>query len=344
MATPAPSPTPSFNRLAPNQSGAIIDLPARPRALISMNHVMETGTVPRNGWLGTLIGNPDMRVDLKADDAYTQAIRHMVTQGIQKLQADPESSALLQKPEWTKADRAAWERSLAGVMAIEMHRTPGFDTYRTSNPSAQLPWQTGPAHRHPFLNRLTQDIIAPGNEFFEFDCEQMSVTLGLAMQMAENKLLPPAQSPDTLRAAQPYYFAGGSMHELIARGNMTASLPENLAATRAYGHALLVSGATGNFIEATNNSPRPDHPNYHDIKTPGYGFQSLVSTGVAVLDSQKVFSDVKDPARALAAREEDHLINWCVGKLDTPSSAPPEACQTPAVQAALKHSKPVQPN
>lgn len=333
-------PTSRFNDLAPQAASAVLDLPNRRNSLISFDYIAETGTAPTGNWADNLFGNRDLRVNLDADDAYTRALEQMIRHGMQKMYANPDISSLLAKQVWNKDDRVQWESRLAQTLADEMKAIPSLDSYRTTTPAARPAHQTYDVERAPLLNQLAQDITSGTTPRHEFDCEQMSLTLGLAIHFTEQKMLPPAETPDNLRAAQRYYYTVGNAHSLPPEnGEMAAEVKNNPI----NGHALLVSGATGNFIEATNNNADRFNPGYKAITTPGYDFQTFLRTGIAVLDHRTVLADTADMPRARAAAAQDGLIAWCVRKIEDYGQEPPSACQTPTIQSVLDRRKPAAP-
>lgn len=323
-------PASRFNALATRDT---LDLPNQRNSLISFSAIERTGRVPVNGFMGWLTGH-DLKVDLNSDDAYTQALGQMIMQAERKLRADSGVGQLLAKPEWSKDDRVAWERSLAQTVMEEMRAVPGLDSYRTSSADFKPPSQSFDVVRDPLVNRVAQDMTSGTTPKYEFDCEQMSLTMGLAMHFVENRMLPQAPTPETLRGIHNYFYTVGYSHRLPQSDTVVTAATPNLQKPVG-GHALIVSSATGNFIEATNNNPDRYNPGYKEITAEGHSFQAFLRSGIAVLDYNSVFADTANMTRAQEASQSDLLVSWCIRKVEQYGQELPEACKKPDVAMAL---------
>lgn len=144
-------------------------------------------------------------------------------------------------------------------MAKEMHAIPSLDTYRTESSDAPPESQTYSVTRAPLVNRVSQDITSSGRPVFEFDCEQMSLTLGLAMQKVEQNMLPAPLSEKDLHGAQNYYYAIGKSHTIPDSSEVPAA-GSSESKSRVEGHAMIVSSATGHFMKPPRTNPTASTP------------------------------------------------------------------------------------
>lgn len=303
-----------------------LDLPNRPNSLISFSAIERTGHVPTHGLLSTLTGQ-DLRVDLNAQDAYVQALNQMITRTQEKLQSSPIIAGLFAKPTWDKSDRTTWETALSEAAITEMHAIHSLDTYRTEPDDTATETLPSSVKRDPLVNRISRDILSSDPPVYEFDCEQMSLTLGLAMQKVERNMLPVSSDPSTLRAVHNYYYTAGVLHEFPEVPDKTNPPPS--------GHALITSSATGNFIEATSRNISFISPVYRVVPQPGHDFSEFLRTGTAVISSQSIFTDTKDTRLAQEAMDNSDLISWCVRRLSDRPTLPPD-CNKPVVTTALQ--------
>ena len=320
----AASPTQAFNQVSPLAQRDIIDLPRWDKAMVSIGYISEHGEVPSMTplltWLG--FGEPNLKVDLAKNDAYTQAIGKMVDHAQLVLGTSEEFRNLLQKKEWTRDDRVVWEEYLTSALQTEMSKTPGLSEYRTNGPQESRPTtQKYEVTRDPVVNHLSADIArGHGKSQLEFDCEQMSLTLGIAMQTLEQRLLGYNDDPTKFKSTHNYYYTRGRYYEI--KDDATPDEQKR----RSGGHAILVSGATGNFIEATNQNSWVFDPGYKKIDEPGYSLEKFARTGMVVIQPGAVLSDVGSYEAVKAHHDHVGMVNWCVRQLDY-GDAPPDKCQ-----------------
>lgn len=303
-----------------------LDLPNRPNSLISFSAIERTGHVPAHGLLSTLTGQ-DLRVDLHAQDAYIQALNRIITRTQERLQLIPLTAELIAKPTWDKSDRIIWEMALSEVAISEMHSIHSLDTYRSETNVPKTETQLPPVKRDSSVNKISRDILSSDPPVYEFDCEQMSLTLGLAMQKVERNMLPVSSDPSTLRAVHNYYYTAGVLHEFPKAPDQANPPPS--------GHALITSSATGNFIEATSRNTSFISSVYRVVPQPGHDFSEFLRTGTAVINSQSIFTDTKDTRLAQEAMDNNDLISWCVRRLSDRQTLPPD-CNKPVVTTALQ--------
>lgn len=283
----------------------IIDLPgAGYGRLISFPSIMRTGQIPQYDTLSMgnfQIGN--ISVDLSRNDSYVRALNRITENTITALRGNSTIQQLLQKHPWDKEDRIVWENTLTNICIREMRSIPGLDTYRTDSDTN--------IQRDRSLNRLSIDIDNRQQRRFEFDCEQMSLTLGIAMQRVESILLPSGTSARDLRLASSYYFVSGVV------------ISEENGSSQRDGHAYNISSATGNIINAVTPSGDPYNNPYMRVGTPNYNFDTFVQTGIAVT-GHGVFGGNTSINEANTARERSDQAEWVERRNQEPRKSSPK--------------------
>lgn len=283
----------------------IIDLPGTGYGrLISFPSIMRTGRIPQYDTLSMgnfQIGN--ISVDLSRNDSYVRALNRITENTITALRGHSTIQQLLQKHPWDKNDRIIWENALTNVAIREMRGIPGLDTYRTdSDPNIK---------RDQSLNSLSIDIDDRQQQRFEFDCEQMSLTLGIAMQRIEDRLLPTTSSAGDLRVSSSYHFVSGIV--ISERNGRSEGNP----------HAYNISSATGNIINAVTQSGDPYNNPYMIVGTPNYNFITFLQTGIAVT-SRGVFGGNTSIDEANTARERSDHAEWAERRNQEPRNSSPK--------------------
>jgi hypothetical protein len=199
-------------------------------AVISGASISKTGYVPIHATFSPGNIRPgNMDIDWSRDDAFTRAFHGMEETAVTRVAADPALRALAARPNWTPADRMAWDSGVAAIIAAVVHATPGFDKYRSDVGDNSVP-------RTRHMNQISADI-EQGVYKREFDCEGMSIVKIILQQRVAERFLPAAR--------QTRYFYVSGMVEL--------SLYEDAPG----GHAFIVAekdGMVTGVIEATENS------------------------------------------------------------------------------------------
>ena len=171
----------------------------------------------------------NMDIDWSRDDAFTRVFHGMEETAAGRVAADPGLRALTGKPDWTPADRTAWDSAVAGIIADVVHHTPGLDKYRS-----EVGANSVPRTRH--MNDISSDI-EHGVYKCEFDCEGMSIVKVILQQRMAERFLPSER--------QTRYFYVSGMGELSRFEDAPG------------GHAFIVAEKDGmitGVIEATEDS------------------------------------------------------------------------------------------
>lgn len=195
--------------------------------------------------------------DLDAKDALTDAIDEILENTLEVAAKDTQITQLLAKEVWDRDDRVNWERRMSDIISKEMDKIKGLDKYRTETNDDDK------TTRDENMNTLSSDI--ENNETaYEFDCEAMSIIEGITIQQAEHALLPHSEDCNIYKAVADYYYVAGT------RSDSHSDQME-------YGHAYIVSGITGNAIEATSDPSNSHRGPYRESIDPDYTFDHLVN-------------------------------------------------------------------
>lgn len=165
----------------------------------------------------------DQHLRVGVDDPLNNTLDQLTDRIQARIEADPEMRALLEKSEWSMADRVAWEKGLTEITSEEFEKIPAFSEYRTNGV------------RGEYLNDSLNDDLRNGTSNAELDCEQMSQLEGILIQRVEDRMLPANAEPDNLKFAGSYFYGGGSV----------------FYGTNGGYHGFSVSSVTGHIIEGT---------------------------------------------------------------------------------------------
>lgn len=258
-------------------------------------------------------------IDWNSDDAFTRAITAVEQRSIERIQSDPELQQLLLKEQWDKSDRTTWEKKLSGIVSEEHFNVPGLAEYR----NVVFDEYKGVTNTRALrLNDLATDI-ENNTKTIEHDCESMSIFEGVVLQKIENNFFANPADEERLKGAANYFYTTG------VKGDYD-SFKNN------YGHAFIISSATGNVIEATN----PSQSAYRENVNPDYSFESFVRGQASYNKGGHVYAPYGTDARDIVDNKIQHgflknvdSIYEDVGYLikgqvadpfDALSSAPPE--------------------
>jgi len=232
--------------------------------LVNFNYILETGKNPAARLLGSstlidglgtiMMGPTNQSIDWDSDDAFTQAIEQIKNRVSEEIEKSSSIQNLLAKSSWNKADREVWEETIAKLTSQEMDKIPGLDDYRTE--------KSGTAEKRvKELNDISADI-KNNTQKLEVDCEVMSDVEGCVLQQLENELLPEDAPDGDFKAAFSYFYASASVS--------WDSKDEPGA------HAFIMSGATGNVIEATNDPSVHSVSPYKKSTDPDWSLQDFI--------------------------------------------------------------------
>lgn len=213
----------------------------------------------------------NLKIDLNADDALNEAIDRMASGTASRIQSDRQLQNLLAKDQWTREDRVEWERKTSEIVSDELDKIPGLNKYRNENDNEGVV-------RSSKLNALSEDI-ENGTEKFEFDCEMMSIVEGVVLQAVENHFLPAddGRGENAYKVASSYFYT---------RGDFASVTSENLDQMQS--HAFIMSSATGNVIEATENKVTGSGRSYQQANEKDYSFEKFVN-GKGAMFGEKHF-------------------------------------------------------
>ena len=241
--------------------------------MINFSLINETGNIPSvMKWEGTsgIFYQTDpssgywgsQRVDWDADDAFSSEYDGILERSIARIEENPELYDLRVMGSWGHAERVQWERGISEIVSEEMAQVPGLDSYR----STAIPGYPETSLRAQFINAVSGDI-ENGTRSVEFDCEAMSVVEGSILQRLDQHFLPrrtiEAMQEGDLKMQHNYFYA-------------TGQVSFNPNDDTAGGHAFIVSSATGNVIEATNEPNVHFFSPYIESADPEWNFDRFV--------------------------------------------------------------------
>lgn len=255
-------------------------------SLINFRLINETGNIPQVMKPG---GSPGIfyqsdpssdywgsqRVDWNADDEFNTAYDTIIERSIERIEESPELYDLRVQSSWGYDERVAWEKEIAGIVSEEMAAIKGLDRYRLDTedyPETSL--------RAEWVNALSQDITN-STISVEHDCETMSIIEGSILQRLDEHFLP-SRTVEGLQDGnlmmQHNYF--------YARGEVSFDPTDEMPG----GHAFIVSSATGNVIEATNDPNRHVSSPYVESADSEWNFERFVRGDVFEGNKQYVYA------------------------------------------------------
>ncbi len=258
---------------------------------INFRSILENGLVPLQGRASFYGMTYNQNIDFDQDDAYTRALDD-ITRAVQKrIDVDPKMQELLKKESWSRDDRVDWERRTSRYVSEEADNIQGLGGYRHANFAGKIdnPFSGSVAETRALnVNDLAQDI-ENDTEIIEYDCETMSLTEGAVLQRIEDANLPmSAPIEGSFKESSSYFYTSG----------LAFSYDPNL---NNFGHAFIVSSATGSVIEATADPSNPIS-SYQEAPE-GYSFQDFAN-GAPVFGVD--FSYVSYGAGGLTGDAEDY--------------------------------------
>lgn len=235
----------------------------------------------------------DTYIDWDADDSFVRTLEDIQTRVVDRVQSDPQLQALLIKADWTLEDREIWEEGLSIIVSNEVEKVPAFANYRSAFDQPGLDAQAQFVSIR--MNDISQDIDN-GTELWEVDCDKFAMIEGSILQKVENSFLPANDGLErnAYKEATAYFIQMGDVQ---------------FAGNGGYGlqgvgyHAMIVSGATGNIIEATATTASAQTA-YQ--RTNG-DFYDTVHAVTIVTDSGNVYGTNFDADQAVLARSANTL-------------------------------------
>jgi len=212
-------------------------------------------------------------VDWSADDPFTRSYETIRENTFARIEASPELQSLLTKNSWDMQDRETWERSVSEIISEEVDKIPGLDNYTNTVDDF--------AERAKNLNDLSINIADPDfaeqNYIYpEVECETLTLIEGSVIQRADNHFLPDEALPGDLKVSSNYFYATGKVSFFADNGDVG-------------GHAFIVSSATTNIIEATNDPSESFESAYRVNDNPDYSFDDFVRGQPATFDRGSVY-------------------------------------------------------
>lgn len=207
---------------------------------VNFQTVLETGHMPQDG--GASSWN-DLHIDWSSDDAFTQSIKQVRENTVERIKQDPDLQALLDKDSWSREDRVQWERSVSAIVNEEHLKMPGLSAYRNGsmvndpeNEGEKIPAYPTVERRASRLNDLSLDI-ENDTQTIVYSCETMSVFEGVILQQIDNEMLPDSAPDGDLKEGANYFYVVGRVNFEV--GKSVSDIP----------HAWVVSSATTNVID-----------------------------------------------------------------------------------------------
>lgn len=241
--------------------------------IVSFRHILNTG-VNNPNWVNVpglydAMGIDQQTVDLSADDAFTRAFESIVARSVEEKNNDASLQALLAMPSWTAEERLQWERGISEIISRHHMETPGLSEYRAIIPFANRPLAE---ERVDALNELSEDILN-GTTRLEHDCEAMSFVEGMALQLVESHFLDDRRetAEGDLKYAATYYYANVNVNWSRYDASFAA-------------HAIVVSSATGNIIEATVS----DHP-FSPYRETASSFEDFLNGDMILAGNRSIY-------------------------------------------------------
>lgn len=235
--------------------------------VVNFRDILETGEAPiytEDNQYRSSYGN--QYIDWNSNDEFTQALKTIENSASERIENNPELQMLLKKDHWTREDRVSWEKGVSEIISEEHNKIPGLNEYRNEVNKEEYPTVERRATR---LNDLSQDI-KNDTKTIEHDCESHSIVEGAILQKMDNKFLPEnGASEDDYKIQSNYFYAVGNV-------NFSKSNP------KIGGHAFIVSSATGNVIESTNDPDDKYGPAYKKNLDPNFTFEEFVKEGISV--------------------------------------------------------------
>ena len=227
-------------------------------------------------------------IDWAGDDAYIKAIKTSVTNAYKDVSADPQVKELLQKKEWTRHDREAWEERLVQATKKAIEPFELLSKYRTTpDPKFDKKVTTDAAGKdiqmECSMNKQTMSS--------EHDCSDMSIDYAIVIQRLENAMLDKGEG---YKARSNYYHASGMK-----------------VAHSSGGHAFVISEKTASIIESTNGSYLPNLSNEYTFQhfVAGYPLHTeggvyfssfaIGTTGIFEMAAQRLEAIRRDNIEAL---------------------------------------------
>ncbi len=239
--------------------------------IVSFRHILNTG-VNNPNWVNVpglydAMGIDQQTVDLSADDAFTRAFESIVARSVEEINDDASLQALLAMPSWTVEERLQWERGISEIVNRHHMETPGLSEYREVTLG-----DVRAERRVDALNELSEDI-ENGTTRLEHDCEAMSFVEGMALQLVESHFLDDRRetAAGDLKYAATYYYANVNV-------NWSRYDPSFAA------HAIVVSSATGNIIEATVR----DH-SFNPYRETASSFEDFLNGDMILAGSRSIY-------------------------------------------------------
>jgi hypothetical protein len=238
---------------------------------INFQSVLETGNIPTSSGIGAMrSGWGPQHIDWDSDDAFTQALDQIKENTASRIQQSAELQELLEKDQWTREDRVAWEREVSTIVSEEHNNISGLDNYRNVSNSSQYP---DVERRVTNLNDLSYDI-ENNTQTLEHDCETNSIVEGVVLQQIDVEFLPDASEVGDYKEASNYFFV---------RGGVSFDQSD----TSTLYHAYVVSSGTGNVIEATNDPDKNSSSQYLESSRDDYSFEAFIRGDVATFNNSE---------------------------------------------------------
>ncbi|MBI1300226.1 MAG: hypothetical protein GC137_01075 [Alphaproteobacteria bacterium] len=234
---------------------------------VNFQYVLENSEIPY-----FYVANNSIAVDLNKDDAFTRALRTIEKNVDNDIEYSKDIQDLLAKDVWDRQDRVEWERFISEAVSKHLAETPGLESYRHKDFDDSTFYNSSvetsansliPAKpKKPLsLNDLSYDVET-GKNVHEFHCKMMAVTEGIVLQRIENKhicLNEGDLSECNWKNRGNYFLVPGKLFNWDSPG----------------GHCFIVSGLTGNVIEATVG-PKHTTSSYMESHDENNSFQSFI--------------------------------------------------------------------
>ena len=198
------------------------------RQMVSAGYIIRTGEIPAYG-----NDEIEQKLNLRPTSLFAFVMHGLYGACVKEVEKDSVLKNLMEKPEWGVGDREAWEEQLSHIVSSTVAQMPGMQSYRTEQTGRE---QGVEVRRVNNLNELMKDVLCGGSSI-EFDCEGMSAAEVVLLQSLDKRFLS-GEGHETKRP-QNYYITHGMVS--FERGPTGP-------------HAFIISGATGNIIEATELS------------------------------------------------------------------------------------------
>lgn len=248
---------------------------------INLRYVSVTGNIPlysdaRDGIsIATSPVDPsfdwstDITIDYQADDALTRSMDQVDKTCRDRILGREDLYELWQKKPWNKADCEIWEGEVSKIVSEEYYEIPGIDDYREGS-------LVGVVLIVPkSLNELSSDMENV-EQTVEHCCSGMAALEGVSFQRLNEFFLPVQAPVGDYRVQSDLFYVGG-------RANFGA-IDFNVG-----DHCYILSSATGNIIEATDDPSEWGGDPYVKNVDPDYSFSKFVHGEMAVGDEGGIY-------------------------------------------------------